>query len=260
MTVLPHFRCLSTIALAVALAGCASLGSNTDTAATSAIPAPPTTGNPEDTVKYWGDLYATKNKDRDAALNYAAALVRTDRNDQAVAVLQKAVINFPSDRDVLAAYGKALAANGQLDQALNAIRRAQTPDMPDYKLLSAEAAILDQIGQHSDARRMYNQALDLAPNDPSVLSNLGMSYVLTGELTDAERLLRKAIAVPGADGRVRQNLALVIGLQGRFDEAQKIAVAELPPDQAAANIAYLKRMLAEQNTWQRLQEGAKPTG
>ena len=109
------------------------------------------------------------------------------------------------------------------------------------------------MGQHGDARKLYEQALGLAPNDPTVLSNYGMSYVLTGELDRAEELLRKAIAAPGADSRVRQNLALVVGLQGRFDEAKKIASEELSPEQAAANIAYLKQMLAQQNNWQQLE-------
>jgi Flp pilus assembly protein TadD len=82
-----------------------------------------------------------------------------------------------------------------------------------------------------------------------------MSYVLTGELPKAEALLRQAIALPGADSRVRQNLALVVGLEGRFDEAEKIASAELPPDEAAANIAYLKEMLGEQDVWKKLKAG-----
>ena len=44
---------------------------------------------------------------------------------------------------------------------------------------------------------------------------------------------------------MRQNLALVVGLQGRFQEAETIARADLPPDEAAANVAYLRRMLAQ---------------
>jgi Flp pilus assembly protein TadD len=42
---------------------------------------------------------------------------------------------------------------------------------------------------------------------------------------------------------VRQNLGLVVGLQGRFAEAEQIVRADLPADQAAANVAYLKQML-----------------
>jgi Flp pilus assembly protein TadD len=42
---------------------------------------------------------------------------------------------------------------------------------------------------------------------------------------------------------VRQNLGLVVGLQGRFAEAEQIVRADLPADEAAANVAYLKQML-----------------
>ena len=45
---------------------------------------------------------------------------------------------------------------------------------------------------------------------------------------------------------MRQNLALVVGLQGRFAEAEEIARADLPPDEAAANVDYLRQMLAQQ--------------
>jgi Flp pilus assembly protein TadD len=80
-----------------------------------------------------------------------------------------------------------------------------------------------------------------------VLSNLGLSYALSKDLVRAELTLRKAVSRPGAEPRVRQNLALVVGLQGRFAEAETIARADLPPDLAAANVAYLRQMLAQQN-------------
>ncbi len=236
------------VALTIALAGC----STTTPKQTASIAAPVTTADYQKGSEYWGQRYAKNPKDRKAALNFAAALRNTDKTDQAVAVLQKAAIFYPNDHEVLAAYGKALAANGQLDMALDIVRRAQTPDQPDWRLLSAEAAILDQLGTHDDARRLYKQALGLAPNDPTVLSNLGMSYVLTGDLKDAEATLRQAAAVPNVDSRVRQNLALVVGLEGRFADAEKIASDDLPPDQAAANVAYLKTMLVQQNNWQKL--------
>ena len=48
---------------------------------------------------------------------------------------------------------------------------------------------------------------------------------------------------------MRQNLALVVGLQGRFAEAETIASADLPPDEAAANVGYLRQMLAQRSDW-----------
>ena len=71
--------------------------------------------------------------------------------------------------------------------------------------------------------------------------------------------MRSAAQQPGADSRVRQNLALVVGLQGRFEEAEKIASAELSPDQAQANVTYLRSMLAQQNAWNQLKDEDKPT-
>ena len=103
------------------------------------------------------------------------------------------------------------------------------------------------LGRHDDARRYYASALKIAPDEPSVLSNLGLSYVLSKDLPKAEETLRRAFASTKADARVRQNLGLVVGLQGRFAEAESIVKADLPPEEAAANAAYLKQMLSRKD-------------
>ncbi len=203
-------------------------------------------------TQYWSKRYNRNPKDKRTGLQFATALRMTGRNEQALAVMQKMVIHHPEDQQVLASYGKALAGAGDLQKALRVIQRAQTPDNPDWKLYSAEGAIYDQIGKPEQARLKYRKALDLKPNEPSVLSNLGMSYLLTGDLRASETYLKQAIQLPGADSRVRQNLALVIGLQGRFPEAEKVAAGELPPQEAQANVAFLRRMLSEQNAWKDL--------
>ncbi|MDM9626902.1 tetratricopeptide repeat protein [Rhizobium sp. S152] len=199
-----------------------------------------------------GQAYEKNPRDPVNGVNYANLLRMSGRDAQALAVMQQVAIANPSDRNVLAAYGKAQAAAGQLQQALDTIGRAQTPDRPDWKLVSAEGAILDQLGRSSDARQRYRAALDIQPNEPSILSNLGMSYILTGDVRTAETYLRQAAGQPGADSRVRQNLALAVGLQGRFPEAEQIARRELSQQQADANVAYLRSMLSQQNSWQKL--------
>ena len=247
------------VPVALALGGCAkSTSAATDPTMTASIAKPMTPEDFNNAAAYWGQRYEARPKDRDAALNYAAALQRVGQPEQAMIILSKASLDFQGDRGVMAALGKAQAATGDLDGALATIQHAEDPAQPDWKLMSAEAAILDQMNRNDEARALYAKALELAPGDPTVLSNYGMSYVMTGDLKQAEKLLRRAITSPDADSRVRQNLALVVGLQGRFDEAQKIASAELSPDQAAANIAYLKQMLSQQNSWQSL-KGAQPT-
>jgi Flp pilus assembly protein TadD len=159
---------------------------------------------------------------------------------------------------MLAAYGRALADNGNFQQAFDVLGRAHSPDNPDWRILSVQGTALDQMGRHPEARRYYASALQIAPDEPSVLSNLGMSYVLSKELPKAEETLRRAQATGRADARVRQNLALAVGLQGRFAEAETIVKADLPADEAAANVAYLKQMLNRKDNPRTARNGKPP--
>jgi Flp pilus assembly protein TadD len=166
-------------------------------------------------------------------------------------VLQRVSISNPHNKTVLGEYGRALADSGDYKQAFDVLGRAHSPDQPDWRILSAQGAALDQMGQHSDAQRFYLTALKIVPDEPSVLSNLGLSYALSHDLPKAEEMLRRAEAHQPVDPRVRQNLALVVGLEGRFAEAETIARADLPADQAAANVSYLRQMLAQKASPQR---------
>ena len=241
------------------LAACQSTGSSREPMQTASIRSVPTLSASDlsqdqalRAVQGWGAAYSRNEKDKAAALNYAAALRAAGQTKQAVAVLRKAAIYHPKDRQVLAAYGKALAADGQFEEALVTVQRAQHRDNPNWQLLAAEGGILDSLGKNEEARSIYRQALVLAPGEPQVLNNLGLSYLLTGDLDEAEKTLRQAAANPGASIRVRQNLALVLGLKGDFQEAEAVATRDLPADQAKANMAYLKAMLDQQNTWKDL--------
>jgi Flp pilus assembly protein TadD len=210
------------------------------------------------TAEAWGERYRANPRDVQAALNYARALRGLGQRAQAVAVLEQASIQHPKDKGLLGAYGRALADVGNYRQALDVLNRAHTPDQPDWRILSVQGAVLDQIGHHDEAQRYYATALRIAPDEPSVLSNLGLSYALSKDLVRAEKTLRRATAQARVDPRVRQNLALVVGLQGRFAEAETIAKADLPSAEAAANVAYLRQMLAQQNGWKHPAETGKP--
>ena len=208
--------------------------------------APVSEGDWRRSLDVWGERYRANPGDAEAAISYARALRATEQRAQAVAVLEQASIRNPTNQRLLGAYGRALADAGQYVQALEALKKAHTPDSPDWRILNAQGAVLDQMGRHGEARRIYSAALKIVPNEPSILSNLGLSYALEKNLKQAESTLRRAASQPGASPKVRQNLALVVGLQGRFAEAEKIAGANLPPDQADANVGYLREMLARQ--------------
>jgi len=203
--------------------------------------------DPRRVAELAGERYRANPKDPQAALTYGQALRVTGQRSQAVAVLEQATIANPGNKPLLAAYGRALADNGDFQTAFDVLSRAHTPANPDWRILSVQGAVLDQLGRHDEARAYYTSALRMVPGEPSVLSNLGLSYMLSKNLPKAEETLRQAYANSKADSRIRQNLALVVGLQGRFAEAEQIVKADLPPDEAAANVAYLKQMLSRKD-------------
>jgi Flp pilus assembly protein TadD len=251
MTHIRNARLLASAAglamLAATLAGCKT---TQDSDVTGSIGASPVRSEQEwrQQAEAWGERYRANQRDARAAIQYAQALRMTGQRAQAVAVLEQASIRDPRDKALLGAYGRALADVGRFPQAMEVLNRAHTPERPDWRILSAQGAVLDQMGRHRDAQRYYGTALRIRPNDPSVLSNLGLSYALSKDLVRAEGTLRQAAHSKPVDPRVRQNLALVVGLQGRFSEAETIAGADLPAAEAAANVAYLRQMLAAQKS------------
>jgi Flp pilus assembly protein TadD len=230
-----------TATLAAGLGGCQTMSDITGSISSKAEASPDT--DPRHAVDVYGERYRANPKDADAALAYGQALRATGQRAQAAAVLEQATISHPGNKALLAGYGRALADNGNFQQAFDVLSRAHTPENPDWRILSVQGTALDQLGRHDEARGYYNSALKISPGEPSVLSNLGLSYVLSKDLPKAEEALRQAYDSGKADARVRQNLGLVVGLQGRFAEAESIVKADLPPDEAAANVAYLKQML-----------------
>lgn len=241
--------CASSALLALSIAGCQTSGPNSDiTGSLGETPDVSRAANPRREVERAQERYRANPKDADAALKYGKALRVSGQRSQAVAVLEQATIANPSNRALIAGYGRALADNGNFQQAFDVLARAHSPDDPDWRLLSAQGATLDQLGRFDEARQYYGSALKIVPDEPSVLSNLGLSYVLSKDLPRAEETLRKANGLAPADPRVRANLALSVGLQGRVAEAEKIVRADLPADEAAANVTQLKRMLSRKDS------------
>lgn len=190
-------------------------------------------------------------------LAYAGELLKFDQDRDALQVVSTVADANPNDMKLASYYGKILIQSGEFADGEKQIRKVIAAGKADWRDFSALGTALDQQGRHDEARRMYETALAGRPNEISVLNNLGMSYALQGDLKNAEATLQRTADIPGskANPQVRQNLALVVGLQGRYEEAEQIASRDLPPDQAQANVSYLKQMMSQSNTWAQLRQG-----
>jgi len=245
------------LAACLASGGCQNTGMSDVTGSIGASQDRPLPTSEPELRKYseeWGRRYDANPESKIAAMNYARSLRALTQYSQAVAVMQRLAAKFPKDMDILGAYGKALADDGRLTEAADVLSRSHTPERPNWSILSAQGAVADQLGDHTQAQAYYDAALKIVPDQPQVLSNLGLSYALAKHLPQAETTLEKAAAQPGADMRVRQNLALVLALQGKFTEAQTISSRDLSPIDAATNVAAIRQMISQSNTWQQIQK------
>jgi Flp pilus assembly protein TadD len=242
------------VTIAGTLGGCELI----DNDATASID--PKTGAPpssQEGLRAYAELWA-KRYDADpggkvVSINYAKALRELTRYGQAVAVMETAAVKAPNDMEILGAYGKALADAGQLAQADDVLSRSYTPEQPNWSSMNVRGSIADQIGDHAKAQEYYLDALKIAPGEPSILNNLGLSYALSKQLPKAEETLRQAAASPAADSRTRANLGLVLALEGKFAEAEKIQKHDLSDEAASANVASIRKMIAENNSWREIQ-------
>ena len=256
-------RAASALALAVliGLSGC-SKGMNDITGSIGRSQQPPAIPTEEGALRRfadeWARRYDANPKDKVVAMTYARALLGLDQSTQACAVLQNTAIQNPQDMQVLAAYGKALADAGRLTEAADILSRAHTPERPNWSVVSTQGTIADELGDHEAARAYYREALKIRPNDPTVLSNMGLSFALSRQLPRAEETLVLAATQPGADMRVRQNLSLVLALEGKFPQAEEWSRRDLAPIDAAANIASIRQMISQSNTWRDI-AAASPT-
>jgi len=238
---------------AAPLAGCQGLGEMGGSIASTLQPLPTDEASLRAYTEDWGKRYDGNPGEKVASINYARSLRALTRYSEAAAVMQAAAVKAPHDFEVLGAYGKALADDGQLEQAKEVLASSYTPERPDWTIMSVQGSVADRLGDHEGAQTFYHGALKIAPGEPSVLSNLGLSYALNKQLPEAEAALREASASPRADARMRQNLALVLALEGKFAEAEQISRQDMTAQAASANVAAIRQMIAQNDSWRQLQ-------
>jgi Flp pilus assembly protein TadD len=245
------------LASALVLAGCSNgqgklASSQADPVVTGSTSSVPSIRKTAEAARAWQEKPGSVRR----AVTYARLLDQAGQKQQLIRVLETTISHNPNDPKLVAYLGKELILSGRSKAGVEQLNKAISAGEANWKNYSALGSGYDQMGQHAKAREAYNKALQLKPNEVAVHNNIGMSYILEGDLKQAEASLRQAQKLPDGEFNqtLRQNLALSVGLQGRFDEAREIASRDLPPAQVEENLAFLKKMLNQDNTWQKLKQ------
>ena len=171
---------------------------------------------------FWSHEYDLNPGDLESAIKLASAVRKLGNPGRAVEITRTTRALYPRDPYLMAEYAAALIASERANEALPILDQGLA-STPSYgRLWSLKGAALDQQERYAEARQHYGRALRITPNDPNVMANLGLSFALSGDASTAEGWLRRATALPTASDSVRQNLILVLQLQGKTAEADKL--------------------------------------
>ena len=97
------------------------------------------------------------------AMGYTLA-DRTERYDEAYAMIAKAISQLPNDPAVLDSMGWVLYKLGRLDESLKYLQQAAN-QQEDGEIYAHLGEVLWALGRHADAQKVWNQALKFAPDD-----------------------------------------------------------------------------------------------
>ena len=188
---------------------------------------------------FWSNEYHLNPADLESAIKLSAAVRKLGNAGRAVEITQTTRALYPRDPYLIAEYAAALIASERSEEALSILNEG-LGIAPSYgRLWSLKGAALDQQERYAEARQNYDRALRITPNDPNVMTNIGLSHALAGDAVTAEGWLRRAAAMPNASPSVKKNLAIVLQLQGKTAEADRFVAQSQPaPTVAQMRPAY----------------------
>lgn len=252
-----RFSVAPLLASLVALSSCSGAGRDS----LANLPAKPaTTGEQNaallvrycDKLRIERDLVAAASICR-RALEYAptdqVALMSLGRIFEALGAPREAAAPYrrvlalnPSHEAARYSLGKAYLMLGQYDLAEQQLQIALNSDQDTARVYSLLGVIRDKMGRHMAAQEIYREGLLRHQGDIALRTNLGLSLVLTGRHPEGLELLREVAGNPAAGPASRQGLAFAYAVTGDMAAAEAMAIIDLPPEAARANLAHYQSL------------------
>jgi eukaryotic-like serine/threonine-protein kinase len=164
-----------------------------------------------------------------AYANLSAALLRLNRNDEGLRILQQGLQVRPSGL-LYSSLGTVLFARGDYVGAADAFEHAVTPPAGNPNSSLRWANLGDSLlwipGRAEQAREAYQKAVKLlgpslqrSPQDATLMSRMGLYSVRAGEIEHSNELLSKASAAAPSSPDVQFRIGLAYELLGKRELA-----------------------------------------
>lgn len=167
-------------------------------------------------------------------LNEAVGLVTGGRLQEAEALLDRLLCQFPDEPEVMSILGAVYSKMGKDGTAMAILSRAvelqEENSIRNGGTWSNLGAVLKRHNHYEPARLAYETAIDMMPDHSGFYANYAGSYINMGNPEKAEELCRTGISkenfinIAGDDSDhnlIRHHLSLALLEQGKWDEAWK---------------------------------------
>jgi len=152
----------------------------------------------------------------------ARILQDAGQNDEAMQVLNKALVNHPQDVALRYMRGLLAVAMGQLELAEGDFRHIISIEPENAAAINALGYTLaDLTDRYAEAESLILQAYELQPNDSSIIDSMGWIAYRLGRLPDAELYLRQAWRTTRA-AEIAAHLGEVLWVSGQKNKARGI--------------------------------------
>lgn len=151
----------------------------------------------------------------------ATLLIQDKKNDEAYAVLDRAINTLPNTPELIYDFAMLAEKVQRIDVMEQQLRKLITlkPDFAQaYNALGY--ALADRNVRLDEAAQLIAKALELSPNDHFILDSMGWVEYRRGKLEQAADYLRRAYSEQ-TDPEIAAHLGEVLWQQGKRDEARK---------------------------------------
>lgn len=199
------------------------------------------TGRHQSALSYY--VRAISRDPDNAAILTAAGeeALSTGDSDAAFGFLGRAVTLNPRNAEARAGYGRALVQSARPKDALTLFDQAVRLGMDETRIAGDRGLARDLLGENRRAQRDYRLALTASPRDPVLIQRLGLSLAISGDRDGAVALVQP-LTHGASPGYAFRTLAFIHALTGDVTMARKLAMANMPANQADAYTPFFARI------------------
>jgi tetratricopeptide (TPR) repeat protein len=177
-------------------------------------------GNYDLAIEHYVEANEIDQQNVGALLNWAEALTKQGKRDDAIEKYKMIVADHPRFADAYVGWGNLLARRpDDRPSAIEMYRKAIELKPGDSTPYNNWGYVLDSLGKYDEAIQRYQKGRELNPRDALVYLNWGYALFKKNDIAGAIQKTHKAIDLDPKEARAYSNLCFLLNIKKEFKAA-----------------------------------------